>query len=279
MIGQPYSGTHVAVLRGMRVVFPAVVATFLLLSPHGASAVVSPSAPDVWSLLAEMRKDSRNDALTIKEVYAPLVARSSFEDREHLQRALDTGELVWIDAPERFNLMLRLTGPSAIGERDLENQPLYLAARPPAMGMLFDIARRVKSGPLEVTSLVRTAEYQRALMRGNGNANTDVPTHVMGYAVDIGLKYMPIGTANELRSVLEQMREAGDIYFIGERNQLTFHVVPVPSRIDHFTRVYEEAMLAGAAAAADAAGIPAPPPPPAPSRFDRIWSWLAGLVS
>lgn len=264
----------------MRGVIPVVLATFLLLSPYGASSVASPPAPDVWSLIGDMRKDSRDDALTIKDVYAPMVASASFEDLEHLRRAIDTGELVLIDSPERFNLMLRLTGPSAIGERDIENQHLYLAARPAAMGMLFEIARRVKTGPLEVTSLVRTAEYQRALMRRNGNANTDVPTHVMGYAVDIGLKYMPIDTANELRAVLEGMREAGDIYFIGERNQLTFHVVPVPSRIEHFEQVYEAAMIADAAAVEDAAAAqnPAPAPPPAPSPFDRIWAWLTSLV-
>jgi hypothetical protein len=118
-------------------------------------------------------------------------------------------------------------------------------------------------------------------MRGNGNANTDVPTHTMGYALDIGLKFMPPDTATDLRRVLEDMRAAGDIYFIAEANQLTFHIVPVPSRLEHFEALYQQTL------------VPPQAPSPAPevqvaetaqdtgdgSRLQNVWSWIKELFN
>ena len=267
----------------MRRLRTAAVISFLLLSPVAFAAEPLPEpAPDVWSLIADMRGDSHSDALTIKEVYAPLSDTALFDTREQLILALETGELVPLNQPQRFNLDVRMTGPSAIGERDKEYQHLYIAARPATMGMLFEIAKRVEQGPIEVTSLVRSMDYQRALMRRNGNANTDVPTHAMGYAVDIGLKEMPIDTANELRVVLEDMREAGEIYFIGERNQLTFHVVPVPSKFEHFDRLYRttlaETYQAVAATTAAQAAASAPLPQTGQGPFERLWVWISELL-
>ena len=242
----------------------------------GSGSSVFAQAPEIYTMVSELRKQSREDALAIKEVYAPYVDTAVFADREHLQRATAKGELVPISELELPYLQPRLTGQSPIAEKDLENQHLYLALRPAAAGMLVDIARRVEQGPLELTSLVRTSEYQRALMRGNGNANTEVPTHTMGYAVDIGLKYIAPETAKELRRVLEEMRDAGDIYFIAEANQLTFHIVPVPSRLEHFEQVYQEATAPPAVEPAPAV-VPAPAPPVPESRFSGIWSWITGL--
>ena len=230
----------------------------------------------MYTVVAELRRQSREDALTIKDVYRPLMDSTVFEDLGHLQRALDSGELVPLSAVELPGAQPRLSGQSPIAEKDIENQHLYLALRPAAMGMLIEIARRTRQQPLELTSLVRTAEYQRKLMRGNGNANTDVPTHTMGYAVDIGLKYTTAATANELRRVLDEMREAGDIYYIAEANQLTFHIVPVPSRIGHFEAAYRQA-VAEANQPAPAATPQPPPPPQETSRFAGVWNWITGL--
>ena len=92
--------------------------------------------------------------------------------------------------------------------------------------------------------------------------------------VDIGLKFMAPDTALELRRVLEEMRAAGDIYFIAEANQLTFHIVPVLSRLEHFEALYQESIA------------PLPAPAPAPpvaepaqpaSRLSNVWSWITSL--
>ncbi|MEX2272085.1 MAG: DUF5715 family protein [Vicinamibacterales bacterium] len=250
---------------------------FVLVLPTSDSTVEAQD-PAIYTMVSELRRQSHADALTIKDEYRPMLDTAQFADREHLQRALGTGELVPLSTIELSHVQPRLIGPSPIGQKDLEHQPLYIALRPAAMGMLIDINNRVQHGPLEVTSLVRTAEYQRALMGRNGNANTDVPTHVMGYAIDIGLKFMPAETAADLRRVLEDMRAAGDIYFIAEANQLTFHIVPVPSRIQNFEALYQQTLAAAQA------------PPPAPavqpveaaqdtggSRLAEVWSWITDL--
>ncbi|HUF24657.1 MAG TPA: DUF5715 family protein [Vicinamibacterales bacterium] len=255
----------------------ALVIVFLLVLP-GFGPPAGAQDPAIYSMVSDLRQQSHADALTIKEEYRSMMDTAMFEDREHLRRATDAGELVLVSTVELSHVYPRLSGQSPIGEKDLEHQPLYVALRPAAMGMLIDITERVQYGSLELTSLVRTAEYQKALMRGNGNANTDVPTHAMGYAIDIGLKFMPPDTATELRRVLEEMRAAGDIYFIAEANQLTFHIVPVPSRIPHFEALYHQTVAAAAQ--------PEPAPEPVPvydtpdtfgSRVAGIWSWITGL--
>jgi hypothetical protein len=160
-----------------------------------------------------------------------------------LETALYTGGLVPLPADhEHFNVRVRTDGPAPIAEKDLDNQTSYIAARPAAIGVLLDIASRVKSGPLEITSLVRHSEYQDALRTTNANANTSVPMHTMGLAFDIALINTPLKTVYETRDVLRQMQAAGDILFIGERKQLVFHVVPHPSRLGYFTDVYVRAL-------------------------------------
>jgi hypothetical protein len=104
--------------------------------------------------------------------------------------------------------------------------------------MLIEIASQVKSGPLEITSLVRHGDYQESLRTTNANATTSVPMHTMGLAVDIALVNSSLKTVYEIRDVLRRMQRRGDILFIGERRQLVFHVVPHPSRLGHFTDVY-----------------------------------------
>lgn len=260
-----------------------ILAVALLLP--GAAAFAQVPHPSIYTMAAELREQSHADALTIKEVYRPLMDTTMFEDEEALREAFETGQLVPLSSVELEHLQPRLWGHSPIAERDLENQDLYVALRPAAMGMLIDITQRVERGPVEVTSAVRSMEYQRALTRGNSNANTDVPTHVMGYAIDIGLKYSAEDTAKDLRRVLDEMRDAGDVYFIAERNQLTFHVVPVPSRIPHFEALYRDTLAAQQAAAAAAAAAPPPAPAPAPveetddgfTPFADLWSWITGL--
>ena len=142
----------------------------------------------------------------------------------------------------RFNVAPRLEGPSPIGEKDLDHQVSYIAARPATIGALLEVASRVKSGPIEVTSLVRHTEYQGALRTTNANAATAVPMHTMGLAFDIALVNTPLETAYEIRDVLIRMRNAGEILFIGERRQLVFHVVPHPKRLGHFHQVYAQAL-------------------------------------
>lgn len=182
---------------------------------------------------------------TVRKEYSAYLDLLVLTKRDALETALYTGGLVPLPEPERFNLRVRTDGPAPIAEKDLAHQQTYIAARAATVGALLDIASRVKSGPLEITSLVRHTEYQHALRATNTNANTSVPMHTMGLAVDIALVNMPLRAVYEIRDVLLEMQKAGDILVIGERKQLVFHVVPHPSRLGYYGDVYARAMAEG----------------------------------
>ena len=212
-----------------------------LAAGYAAPASADPEAfyDALQSMMSELGAHSRRDARPIKAAYRPLVRSQAFAKRPHLQAAIDAHEVALLpDHIDPLNISLRLDGRSPIGEKDLANQATYLGARPAALGLLYAIAARVTSGPIEVTSLVRHLQYQRALASSNGNANTEVPTHAMGLAVDIALINTPLARAYELRDVLREMRDAGSLYFIGESRQLVFHVVPTRAWLGYYEALH-----------------------------------------
>jgi hypothetical protein len=223
----------------------------LLLSLPGAAQAQGTSQQKFVRTLDRMMvalgPESARDSKAIRQAYrlhGELLVLDRYSD---LEGALVNGGLAPLPAdPLRFNIAPRLDGPYPIGEKDLANQISYIAARPATIGALLDIASRVKSGPIEITSLVRHTEYQGALRATNKNATTSVPMHTMGLAFDIALVNTPLDTVHEIRDVLQHMRDTGEILFIGERRQLVFHVVPHPSRLGHFTNVYTQALGAPA---------------------------------
>lgn len=187
------------------------------------------------SLAAQSLEASR----AIRHVYAPQLDLLTLDAYDDLEGALETGSLAPLPAdPERFNIRVRRGGANPIAEMDLDHQDSYVSARPATIGLLLDVASRVTTGPIEITSMVRHGEYQEALAGTNVNANTAVPMHAMGLAFDIALVNTPLDRIREIRDVLVAMRDAGDLLFIGERRQLVFHVVPHPARIAHYTDFY-----------------------------------------
>ncbi len=220
----------------------------LLVSPPLAAAEGVHESGDrfitsIDRMMVELAPQSARASATIKQMYRRHLDLFVLDEYRALEGALANGGLVPLPPDlERLNLRPRVEGPSPIGEKDLDNQASYISARPAAIGALIEIASRVQSGPLEITSLVRHTEYQGALRRTNGNANTSVPMHTMGLAFDIALINTPLETVYEIRDVLREMQRAGDLLVIGERQQLVFHVVPHPSRLGHFADVYAAAM-------------------------------------
>ena len=82
-----------------------------------------------------------------------------------------------------------------IGEKDVGRQASYISARAATIGCLLDVASRVKSGPLEITSLVRHLQDQQQQLRlTNANAATDIPMHALGLAFDIAMVNTPLHT-------------------------------------------------------------------------------------
>lgn len=241
-----------------------VVLTLLAAAP--ALAGTTPPRPPqgrqlraLDQMMTSLAHESARGAVDIRDAYDDHLELLYLEEYEAMAGALATGGLVPLPLDPVFNLIPRREGPHPIGEKDLDRQESYIAARPFTIGCLIEIASRVKSGRIEITSLVRHGEYQDALRRTNSNARTEVPTHTMGLAFDIALINTPLETVYEIRDVLRTMRDAGDLLFIGERRQLVFHVVPHPSRLGHFMDVYTRAL--GAPAAVQAVQVVAAAPP------------------
>jgi hypothetical protein len=219
----------------------------LAVSPSVVSAETGPD-PQAFlkaidGMMVSIGPESARASATIKHSYRDYMDLMVLHEYTALEGALANGGLVPLPAdPLRYNLRPRVDGASPIGEKDLNNQLSYIAARPETIGALLEVASRVHSGSLEITSLVRHSEYQEELKTTNGNANTSVPMHTMGLAFDVALVNTPLKTVYEIRDVLRRMQAAGDILVIGERQQLVFHVVPHPSRLGHFMEVYAKAV-------------------------------------
>ena len=197
----------------------------------------------VNGMLADLAPASTQSAMTIRETYRPFLDFLALTDFDQIEAGLANGGLVPLPAdPERFNVRVRLEGISPIGEKDLSRQASYVSARPATIGCLLDVASRVKSGPIEITSLVRSLGYQQELRVTNLNATPDVPTHTLGLAFDIAMVNTQLKTVLEIRDVLQKMSAAGDVLVIAERHQLVFHVVPQPSRLGWYSEVYAHAI-------------------------------------
>ena len=152
-------------------------------------------------MMADLGPESAQSAETIRRVYQDHLDVLTLREYDELAGALDNGGLVPLPAnPIRYNILPRLDGPHPIGEMDLANQNSYTSARAATIGLLLEIASRVKTGPVEVTSLVRHADYQEELRSSNANAITSVPMHTMGLAVDIGLINTRLETIYEIRA-------------------------------------------------------------------------------
>lgn len=260
-----------------------LAACFLNAGTAAASATDAEMAAHVArarALMQELREESRHDARRIEEAYRH--RRHTLPDREALAGAIADGSVRFLPLAEpAFNIRPRLTGAHPIGELDREHQRLYVAADPAALGLLLQIAARVRSTPLDVTSLVRHDAYQRRLGRTNANARTSLPTHTLGVAFDISILNVPYAAAREIRDVLRRMRAAGDLFFIAEVQQLVFHVVVAPERAPFHAAVYD--------------ALAAAPPPawrtqPLPSQLaeprrvvpivaggDVLQAWTAGM--
>ncbi len=216
-----------------------------LASAAAASARSVPEADyllAVTAMVTAQAPRSAHDAALMRDVYQPYVDSLALADYNEIEQGLATGGLVRLPHDPRFNVRVRLDGTSPIGEKDIVHQSSYVAARAAAIGCLLDVASRVESGPIEVTSLVRHLEYQQQLRTTNPNAATEIPMHALGLAFDIAMVNTPLRTVREIHDVLRTMSDAGDILLIVERQQLVFHVVPRPSRLGWYSEVYARAM-------------------------------------
>jgi hypothetical protein len=119
------------------------------------------------------------------------------------------------------------------------HQRLYAAARPSTLGLLLQVASRIRTTQLDVTSMVRHQSYQRRLRRTNPNASISLAMHTFGLAFDVSILHAPLASTREIRDVLRLMRDAGDLFFVAEVRQLVFHVVVAPGRAPFHAAIFE----------------------------------------
>jgi hypothetical protein len=203
---------------------------------------------------APARRTADRETL-MREFPDELVERMWLQDWTDLERAYQFGQLVDVPSdPDGRGIVLRLEGGSRIGELedDAYKQTLLCRLTKPALGLLYRIASRLRQiegadyVPLEITSLVRTWDYQLRLTDVNPNADRTrdgvPPTHVLGMAFDIARTKMSYERQQRVEDLFEELSEAGELayYKEGSSNGLMhYHVMALPSAETQLARYFE----------------------------------------
>jgi hypothetical protein len=156
-----------------------------------------------------------------------LTRQNEMTSADGLERILDEDDLV-----SRINEKLLVPVPASSGlevsEALTEN---HRYCRPWTAEFLKDLARDHAASfghPLFVSSAVRTVEYQKKLMRRNGNAAAAegdiVSPHLTGATIDIAKKGMSRAELKWMRDELLPMQQKGIIDVEEEFRQACFHI-------------------------------------------------------
>jgi len=158
---------------------------------------------------------------------ASLERQNERTDAEGLERILDEDDL-----NDRIDSHVLVPVPvSAVLtiNHDLPDNRRY--CRPWTAHFLSDLARAHAArfhGPLEVSSAVRTVDYQKRLMQINGNAAAAegdiVSPHLTGATVDIAKSGMSLTEIAWMRTHLLALQQAGKIDVEEEFQQSCFHI-------------------------------------------------------
>ena len=160
------------------------------------------------SLASLERQNQRNEAEGLTRI----------EDDAQLDQLETSGDIVRIPASDGLRI-----------NPDLPANRRYV--RPWTARFLTDLARSHSARfhrSLQVTSAVRTVEFQRSLIAVNGNAapaDGDIASpHLTGAAVDIGKKGMSLSEISWMRAWLLPLQTAGKIDVEEEFYQACFHI-------------------------------------------------------
>lgn len=163
----------------------------------------------------------------LKGSFESLARQNEMADEEGLERILDEQDLAdRID--QKLLVPVPISAALAINANLPEN---HRYCRPWTADFLTDLARAHAGRfgkPLEVSSAVRTVEYQKQLMRVNGNAAAAegdvVSPHVTGATVDIAKAGMSRQELGWMRAWLLPLQLAGQIDVEEEFRQACFHI-------------------------------------------------------
>lgn len=175
----------------------------------------------------------------------PLALRGSHEILVHQNMVADVEGLNRIENDAQLGEMVRsgdlVALPASPALAVDERLPLNRRyCRPWTAKFLADISRaheQVFGSPLQLTSAVRTVNFQRHLARYNGNAapayGETASPHLTGQAIDIGKKGMTHHEVAWMRSVLGELQNSGKLDVEEEFEQACFHISVYKSYAPH----------------------------------------------
>ena len=156
-----------------------------------------------------------------------LARQNEMAESEGLERILDEDDLA-----DRIAQKLLVPVPASsalVVNGNLPENHKY--CRPWTANFLADLARAhaARFGhPIEVSSAVRTVEYQKQLMLTNGNAAAAegdvVSPHLTGATIDVAKHGMSRAEVSWMRSWLQPLQLAGTIDVEEEFRQACFHI-------------------------------------------------------
>jgi hypothetical protein len=163
----------------------------------------------------------------MKGTHEILVHQNQMAAADGLDRIEDDDQLRQM---RHYKLLVSLPDNEAIMVNDaMPSDRRY--ARPWAVRFLNDLARAHYARfhtPLVITSAVRTVEFQKHLVRINGNAappTGDVASpHLYGQAIDLGKRGMSMTEIAWMRAYLTPVESAGKIDVEEEFQQACFHI-------------------------------------------------------
>jgi Family of unknown function (DUF5715) len=211
--------------------------------PFRSSRIVA-MAPLRGSIESLIRQNQKTNADNLERI----------EDDADLQSRIVTGQLVRV--PESAGLTVN---PSLPVDRRY--------CRPWTATFLSDLSRAHEAQfhrAFEVSSAVRTVEYQKHLMRTNGNAapaEGDVASpHLTGAAIDIAKRGLTRSELYWMRDRLNSLQAEGKIDVEEEFRQSCFHITVYKSYIGAGPahRPQTTSQPSDGAASPDPAGEPAP---------------------
>lgn len=168
---------------------------------------------------------------------------------EQLKAQISLGELVTLpNQPENFGFKLRI-GRTGIGAQDPGNAQHYTATKMETAGALLFLGEGMtwlrKQGNknptiLDVTSVTRTVEYQKDLVKKNSAATKQLSFHVMGLAFDISKTVLAPDEDRDLKFLLDELDSIGFISWVPENH--AYHVVVSPNKDarEFFTNIYRD---------------------------------------
>jgi hypothetical protein len=221
--------TREAVSQMPSVVGGKLEATQVSETPHHAKrrlrGVVPPQGADAALFIPPAR--IKHIPPPMKGTYASLVHQNKMANADHVGRIEDDDDLVRMRqakllVPIPVTAVLRVNPELAANRR---------YTRPWTARFLRDISRahyQRYHSYIQVNSAVRTAAFQRALLRVNGNAapaEGDIASpHLTGQTVDIAKKGLSSQEVAWMRLYLAPLQRAGKIDVAEEFQQACFHI-------------------------------------------------------